>query len=289
MFRPSKRSVIIGVTAAAVAAAAPALALTSRTTTAIAPTARIDTVSDSATVRHLTLQSMPSGSVELTPATDGRIVARVGAYGLTPGSTHTVEVETPYSRDVIDFGTITADATGQAHATLTAHHWGGLPHESEVVLLLGTRGQGSLAQEPIAHTSELSGWPYGHYYGFLGEDVTQHGSNLGFLGGHATLRYDAAAHTITVNVTAFGLTPGAHAAHIHLGTCRSQGGVAYMMMDFTADGHGTVWNETRTITGVKSGPPAQGWYLNLHLGTSNTILANNAPTVFFRPVLCANI
>ncbi len=35
--------------------------------------------------------------------------------------------------------------------------------------------------------------------------------------------------------------------------------------------------------------PATGtWYLNLHLGTSGNIVANGAPTLNFRPLLCAN-
>jgi hypothetical protein len=35
--------------------------------------------------------------------------------------------------------------------------------------------------------------------------------------------------------------------------------------------------------------PATGWYLNLHQGDSDNILANGQPTVNFRPLLCANI
>jgi hypothetical protein len=35
--------------------------------------------------------------------------------------------------------------------------------------------------------------------------------------------------------------------------------------------------------------PATGWYLNLHQGNSNNILANGQPTVNFRPLLCADL
>ena len=34
---------------------------------------------------------------------------------------------------------------------------------------------------------------------------------------------------------------------------------------------------------------ANAWYLNLHQGTSNNILKNGAPSIFFRPLLCQNI
>ena len=81
----------------------------------------------------------------------------------------------------------------------------------------------------------------------------------------------------------------AHAAHIHDGSCMSQGPVQYMLMDFMANSQGQIVNQTRTVTGVTSAIPATGLYLNLHQGNSNNILANGAPTINFRPLLCAGI
>jgi len=43
------------------------------------------------------------------------------------------------------------------------------------------------------------------------------------------------------------------------------------------------------VSGVTSPIPASAWYLNLHQGTSNNILKNGAPSIFFRPLLCQNI
>jgi hypothetical protein len=60
-------------------------------------------------------------------------------------------------------------------------------------------------------------------------------------------------------------------------------------MDFAASSHGKISGETRTVSDVTSGIPATGWYLNLHQGTSNTILSGGQPTIAFRPLLCANI
>ena len=54
------------------------------------------------------------------------------------------------------------------------------------------------------------------------------------------LTYNPSRHTLTVTVSASGLTPGPHAAHIHQ-------------------------------------------------GSSATILSNGQPTIFFRPLLCADI
>lgn len=62
-----------------------------------------------------------------------------------------------------------------------------------------------------------------------------------------------------------------------------------MLMDFTADSAGRITSETRSVSGVTTGIPATGWYLNLRQGTSQTILKNGAPSIFFRPLLCASI
>jgi hypothetical protein len=115
------------------------------------------------------------------------------------------------------------------------------------------------------------------------------GTSYGTPQGWATVAYDPNARTITVTLTASGLTPGAHAAHIHIGSCVSQGPVQYMLMDFTANGQGRINHEVRTVTGVTTPVPATGWYLKLHQGNSNNILANGQPTPNFRPLLCAGL
>jgi hypothetical protein len=62
-----------------------------------------------------------------------------------------------------------------------------------------------------------------------------------------------------------------------------------MLMDYVANASGDIADQTRTITGVSAAPPSSGWYLNLHLGDSKTIVAHGMPTLSFRPELCANI
>jgi hypothetical protein len=69
----------------------------------------------------------------------------------------------------------------------------------------------------------------------------------------------------------------------------SQGPVQYMLMDFMANGKGQIVNQLRTVTNVTMPVPAARWYLNLHQGDSQNILANGQLTVNFRPLLCAGI
>ncbi|MBV9381235.1 MAG: CHRD domain-containing protein [Streptosporangiaceae bacterium] len=219
------------------------------------------------TVVHLNLSPMPAGAL-----TVGHGNARLSVSGLTPGSAHAVELTKGSAVAVL--GTLTADGTGRASATAPVSS---VPSGSRVVIL--NAGAGT---DPIAQTSPLGG---GARYPLHAIEAGAHGS----LAGRATIVVDPATQTISVTVDATGLTPGAHAAHIHLGSCQSQGGVQYMLMDFTANGRGTIGHETRTVTGVTSVTLNGGWYLNLHQGNSSNILQNGKPTILFRPLLCANI
>jgi hypothetical protein len=46
----------------------------------------------------------------------------------------------------------------------------------------------------------------------------------------------------------------------------------------------------RVFTNVTAPIPARGWYLNIHQGNSGNILTRGGqPTIFFRPLLCADI
>ena len=107
--------------------------------------------------------------------------------------------------------------------------------------------------------------------------------------GRATLSYDSVRQTLTVTVNASGLTPGPHAAHLHDGTCERQGQVLYMLTDLVANSQGKVTDAVRVFTNVTTPIPASGWYLNIHQGNSANILIKGNPTIYFRPLLCANI
>lgn len=228
------------------------------------------------TTVHLTLMAMPEGTVRIGAA-GGQRVVRVAMFGLTPGSSHTVLLRAN------PIGTLTADPAGQASGSFTVPR---IPGGSRVTVLNGTQND-SVSQEPIAVTSTLSGGAMTRK--LTSVEVSKSGRNYGTPRGFATITYNPSAQTITVTLTASGVTPGAHAAHIHIGSCQSQGPVQYMLQDFTANGHGTINHETRVVTGATTPLPASGWYLNLHQGDMNNILSNGQPTIAFRPLLCANI
>jgi Cu/Zn superoxide dismutase len=240
------------------------------------------------TTRHLSLNPMPQGSVTFSKDDSGMLTARVSAFGFTPGSRHAAEIVAPgRDKPVATFDTLlTADATGKIEqSTMTSGTIGRLPNGSHFEILLGSTGE-SPAVEPIAETAKLPDRPSGDDpMPLKGVDV----KSDGWLHGNATLVFNAATHELTVTVDTTGLTPGAHAAHIHTGSCASQGGVQYMLMDLQADSRGRVVHQTQTLKDVPA-MPAQGTaYLNIHQGDMNSILAAGQPTLAFRPLLCGNI
>jgi len=234
---------------------------------------------------HVPLTPMPQGTVTLGRDSTGTVDATVSAFGLTPGSSHTVELVNGAGGVVASFGTLTANGTGDAQATLdsndkyTLGSW-------RVVIFNGTAGD-PVSAEPIAETGRYS--PGTSTYQLITVEAGADGKSYGTPQGSAVVTYDPTAQTISVTVNASGLTPGAHAAHIHVGSCASQGPVQYMLMDFTANADGQIVNQTRTVMNVTTPLPASGWYLNLHQGNSGNILANGSPTINFRPLLCGNI
>jgi hypothetical protein len=231
------------------------------------------------------LTAMPQGTVTVSQDSSGAITAAISAFGLTPGSSHSVELVSGTGGVVASFGQLTANNLGQAQANLDSGYQF-TPGAWHVVISNGTAGD-PVSAEPIAQTAAYLGGT--STYQLTAVEVSSNGTTYGTPHGSAVVSYDPTAQTISVTVNASGFTPGTHAAHIHLGSCQSQGAVQYMLMDFTANGTGQIVNETRTVTNVTTPLPASGWYLNLHQGNSSNIVSNGSPTINFRPLLCGNI
>lgn len=232
----------------------------------------------------LTLNAMPQGTVTFHRSRLG-LLAHVVMYGLTPGSSHAVDLLTPGGP--VPFSNFTANNGGAADANLASTYTNPWRPGSRLVIRMGTE-KTPVAHAPIAETARLQS-SGGAAHRFIPVEVSSSGTSYGTPRGRATISYSPGQHTLTVTVHASGLTPGAHAAHIHLGTCESQGQVWYMLGDLVANPQGRVVDAVRVITNVTTPIPAQGWYLNIHQGNSADILSKGNPTILFRPLLCANI
>ena len=150
-----------------------------------------------------TLEPMATGTVSIERGAQGRLQARVEVFGLTPGSSHQVSIDGPLGH-LVRFPTLTASAAGQANLTLTSVGSAGtLPPASRFVIRLGNGGSNPVATEPIAETDGV----------YPGSALTLHavvaeGGSLVRPAGGATLVYNTAARSLTITVTAYGLTPG---------------------------------------------------------------------------------
>ena len=281
--RLRKRAASTAVTAGAVAIAG-AVASTGLAIPASAAPGAPSAHAQASVTLHLGLTAMPQGQFALEA-----YGVSLNAYGFTPGSRHEVAVSVAGNVDPV--GTLTAGPGGAVNwsaplasvtSALASHgvrvDTSGVSSASFQLVVLNA-GQGTPV---IAQTKAIPG--FGRYPILAvepGQGVITPGS--------ATIAYNPGKKTITVTVNATGFTPGAHAAHIHAGSCQQQGPVVHMLKDFTANAQGVISNETRTVTGVTAVKLSGGWYLNLHQGDSGNILSNGQPTIYFRPLQCANI
>ncbi len=116
-------------------------------------------------------------------------------------------------------------------------------------------------------------------------DVTLGPSNNPNQAANGIATLSVANNQLTVTITISGLVPGStNQAHIHQGSCTSQGPVLFPLNPVVADKNGT-GTSTKVIPNVASIPP-KGWYVNVHLGAQQQDL--NTPTGF-DPLVCGNV
>lgn len=100
--------------------------------------------------------------------------------------------------------------------------------------------------------------------------------------GTATLNWDHTTKMLTVQVMLNGLAPNStHPAHIHEGSCASQGKVLYPLSNLVADAHGVA--QATTKISLPDGLPAKGLYLHVHNGPGLS------PADQFLPIACGDI
>jgi CHRD domain len=239
------------------------------------------------------LGDQPSGTVALSwdPQTKN-VSAKLQMVGFTPGSSHAMHIHQGSCASqgdvLVPFPDVTANKGGAIDTTVTSSQpsAAGLAAGTFLNIHLAPAAQlgasGSLGYTPISCA-----------------DITPAASTTVTMApppqpgqhpqGSATLTYDPAKKTLTVAATASGLVAGSdHAVHIHLGSCNSQGAVQYPLNDLVASPTGTA-ETTTVIQNVDQAPPASGWYINVHLGSSSQIQQNGQPTLYFQPIICGNI
>jgi len=100
--------------------------------------------------------------------------------------------------------------------------------------------------------------------------------------GAATLFWSPMTHTLKVTLTVTGLQDNSsHPAHIHMGSCATNGPIIIPLTDVKADAGGNAVSTTM-IPNMMNGIPATGWFINVHAGPT---LADGQAT----PITCGDI
>ena len=242
---------------------------------------------------NVPLGDQPSGTVTLSwdPQTKN-VTAKLQMVGFTPGSSHAMHVHqgscAAQGDVLVPFPDVTANDGGAIDTTVTSSQ------PSAAGLAAGT-----FLNIHLAPAAQLGGPGSLGYTPISCADITPAASTAVTMAppplpgqhpqGSAKLTYDPAKKTLSVDATASGLVAGsAHAVHIHLGSCASQGAVKYPLNDLVASPTGTA-ETTTVIQNVDQAPPASGWYVNVHLGSSSQIQQNGQPTLYFQPIICGDI
>jgi CHRD domain len=239
------------------------------------------------------LGNEPSGTVTLSWDPQTKLVtAKLQMVGLTPGSTHAMHIHQGSCADqgdvLVPFDDVTADHTGAINTSVQSDQ----PSANGLAA-------GTLLNIHLAPAPEMGKPGSETYTPIACADINPAASTtlqmapLPQFGNHpqsqAILSYDPAAKTLSVTTRATGLVAGStHAAHIHSGSCDSQGGVKYHLNDLVASPDG-VAETTTVINNVNEAPPATGWYINVHWGSSDQIEKDGKPTLYFAPILCGNV
>jgi hypothetical protein len=236
---------------------------------------------------YATLRHAPQGYTTLTwsPQTQSLKVT-LWLTGLAPDSGHPAHIHSGTCAHtggiVYSLPTVYADSAGNASMSTTIRgEWIGIPHDDWSINVHNGPGMGTDAQyEPIVCANVYNPNPYlgdDQYAGSLAgptPDGSQHawGSTQLWISGSDML----------VRLWMGGLAPySVHAAHIHSGSCASQGGVVYMLRNVVANASGYS-DETTVVHGVTS-IPYSGWYVNVHRTTDLSTQTG------FDPIACGDV
>ncbi len=241
----------------------------------------------------INLKHIPNGTADLSwdPGTKN-LTVKISLVGLAPSSMHPSHIHTGSCANqgnvIYPLTTLMADAHGVASATtvvkniangipatgwyVNVHNGPGLSTNDQFLPIVCADVMNSNTSTSAAQSVHLmlqSAPPAS-----AGETV------------NGTAQLMLSGTMLTIKLTLSGLEPNSmHAAHIHSGTCESQGPVVIPLTPITADASGNA-TETTTVNlttlNVPTIPPTGG-YVNVHHST------NLSTQTGFDPIACGNV
>ena len=246
------------------------------------------TPTSSATTATVTLKHVPNGTADLSwDPTSHMLTVKIALVGLAPSSTHPSHIHTGSCSNqgnvIHTLQNIVADAHGVATATTMVSVPQGIPASGWYVNVHNGPGLGTSDQflpivcGDVSNSSTSTTAAQSVHVTLTSAPGASAGETVS---GMAQLSLSGT--TLTVKLTLSGLEPNsAHAAHIHSGSCESQGAVVYPLTTVKADASGNAMVMT-TINNVSS-IPSSGWYVNVHHSTALSTQTG------FDPIACGNV
>jgi hypothetical protein len=234
----------------------------------------------------------PIGRADLIWNPDGDVLTvRISVSGLAPNSTHPEHIHggsctsNPMGPIIYKLNPLVADAHGDATSVTNIQNvQKGIPASGWYINVhngptLGT----DLEARPIA---------CGTVYNNNPSMVAKQTVSLALAGTmepdesvHGSAQIQVENNQVIVKITVSGLAPKTtHMAHIHAGTCQTQGAVVYPLQPVVADANGNA-TSTTVINNAKNFTTSQ-LYINIHeAATMNGLTTQTG----FNPIACGNI
>ncbi len=214
------------------------------------------------------IKHSPSGTVELIwNPTSHVLTVRLALTGLDPKSVHPSFISSGTCKNagkaIYTLSNVTADTIGFASAiTKVKDVAKGIPESGWHVDVHNGPDMGTTARAMSISCADIS-------------NSTNSTSSTATLSEASTPNQAASGlaeltvtnNRLAVTVTMQGLEPNSkHAAHIHIGSCVSQGKIVYPLnpVVVNAVGDGKSITTIDNVTAV----PRSGWYINVHLGSN---------------------
>lgn len=218
--------------------------------------------SASAIIRHT-----PSGTVELTwDHTSHVLTVRIALTGLYPKSTHPALINSGSckgaGKTVYTLSNVVADTIGFANTTTKIKDVAnGIPASGWYVDVHNGPGIDTAAQGLAIACADVF-----NSTNSASSTATLNETSVPNQAADGLAQLAVTNNRLAVTVTMKGLAPNSkHSAHIHVGSCVSQGKIVYPLNPIVVNAAGD-GSSTTTIDNVAA-IPRSGWYINIHEGS----------------------
>jgi hypothetical protein len=236
----------------------------------------------------VTLTHEPVGTANLIwNHTSHDLTVQISLTGLAPNSVHPAHIHegscANQGKVLYPLTDVTADTYGVANVTTTVNVPGGIPTSGWSVNVHNGPGLTDpneflpIACADIANHDTSLRSSQSVQVPFATAPASSAGQSV-----IGIARLTLVGHTLTLQMELTGLLSSSEQmAHIHSGSCASQGPVVYALPIIMADGSGKAIT-TAQFTNV-SAIPQTGWYINVHRSTALSTQTG------FDPVACGNV